>query len=294
MANRHRGDLSSQAFNVQPFNNGRPDALGRASLAMGVEFRHWAIAPASVRYQNDAEHTLSLYLRGGQNSYRQDQRGNLGGPDKLCLMPQGGSYSWQLVTGVEFAHFYFNDAVLKAFATQHFDRDARQFELTDFTYLDKPLLQRMFHACLQARDPMDALAREQLCSQLFYQLLAEHNAFRLPRESFSGGLSPVHRRRMNLLIEDQLDQKLSLAELAHACGLSPYHFARMFKQSFGLPPAQYVQWRRVERIKALLAGPTGLSQISSLCGFSQQSHMTVAFRQHTGVTPSHYRQLLRA
>ena len=53
-------------------------------------------------------------------------------------------------------------------------------------------------------------------------------------------------------IEEHLDAGPTLAQMAAAVGLNPYHFARQFKAATGLPPHQYVIARRVDRAQQLL------------------------------------------
>ncbi len=55
------------------------------------------------------------------------------------------------------------------------------------------------------------------------------------------------------MIEARLSEALTLEVLAEAAGLSTFHFAKMFKASFGLAPHRYVTERRIVRAKDLLA-----------------------------------------
>jgi AraC family transcriptional regulator len=79
-----------------------------------------------------------------------------------------------------------------------------------------------------------------------------------------------------------------LAELVH---LSPYHFSRVFKQSFSMPPHRYLTNRRIERAKSLLAArKLSVTEIGLNLGFSETSSFTSAFRKVTGETPTDYRR----
>lgn len=105
-----------------------------------------------------------------------------------------------------------------------------------------------------------------------------------------GGLGAERRRRVVEHIDAHLDGALRLTDLAAIACLSPAHFSRAFKASFGIAPGRYVVARRIGRAKALLlSGNRRLTDVALDLGFSSHSHFTHAFRKATGVTPSRYR-----
>ncbi len=108
------------------------------------------------------------------------------------------------------------------------------------------------------------------------------------------GVLPEHKLRIALeYIHDHLERDLALDELASLVEMSPYRFARAFKQSTGLPPHQYLLDRRIEQAKMLLSNTElPLIEISYRLGFSSQSHFTSTFRRRTAVTPKAYREAL--
>jgi AraC family transcriptional regulator len=108
-----------------------------------------------------------------------------------------------------------------------------------------------------------------------------------------GGLAAWQQRIMIDYIEENLAERISLAALAQLVRLSPYHFCRAFKESFGVPPHRYHTGRRIERAKALLAKPTySVTDIGMTVGFSETSSFTAAFRKATGLTPTAYHRTL--
>ena len=113
-----------------------------------------------------------------------------------------------------------------------------------------------------------------------------------PRPTHCGiGALPSSRlRRVTEYIQQNLDKDLRLAELAALVYMSPYHFARLFKGSTGVPPHRFVVRQRIARASAFLA-TQGLSvaQISRMVGFRTPSHFTTVFRRALGVTPGAYR-----
>ncbi len=88
-------------------------------------------------------------------------------------------------------------------------------------------------------------------------------------------------------IHSYLDQPLHLAELAAVVDMSQFHFCRLFKQSIGTAPYQYVLQQRMEKAKALLLQRKHtIAEVSLLVGCTDQSRFAKHFRRHFGVTPS--------
>jgi len=92
-------------------------------------------------------------------------------------------------------------------------------------------------------------------------------------------------------IHAHLKDDLSLIELAAAINLSPRHFSRLFRKTFGTTAYRYVMDERINRVKTLLATKRlSILEIGEALGFADQSHLTNAFRKATGVTPRRYQR----
>jgi AraC family transcriptional regulator len=92
-------------------------------------------------------------------------------------------------------------------------------------------------------------------------------------------------------IEVNLRQELNLTVLAGIAGVSPHHFAKLFKDSIGLTPHQFVIRQRIECAKDYLRNPKlSIGEISCLTGFATQEHFTKVFRRISGLTPREFRQ----
>lgn len=105
----------------------------------------------------------------------------------------------------------------------------------------------------------------------------------------TGMLCPKRTRRVIDYIESNIGSPITLSDLADVAALSPHHFSRSFRKTFGMSPVRYVWSRRVEVAKRLIIYSTlPLASIAFSCGFSSQSHFTTAFREATGMTPTKY------
>lgn len=111
-----------------------------------------------------------------------------------------------------------------------------------------------------------------------------------------GTLPGGRLRRVTEYIEENLDKGLTLAELAAVVYMSPYHFARLFKYSTGVPPHRFVVRQRIVRASDCLARrELSVAEISRMVGFRTPSHFTTVFRRTLGLTPGAYRAaVLRA
>ena len=95
-------------------------------------------------------------------------------------------------------------------------------------------------------------------------------------------------------IDAHLESPLTLEELGSVVQYSPFHLARRFRQATGQTLHQYVTNRRLAKAHALIAGTDlPLQQVAAQAGFSDQSHLSNAFRKAYGCAPSEVRKNLQ-
>jgi transcriptional regulator GlxA family with amidase domain len=104
---------------------------------------------------------------------------------------------------------------------------------------------------------------------------------------------PVLLRRL-LRAKDRMDaaseEDWPVERLANICGVSEAHFARSFKEAFGVPPHRYLLTRRIERAKALLRDTDApIMEIAFQTGWNSLGTFGRVFRDVTGESPSELR-----
>ncbi|MEO0348719.1 MAG: AraC family transcriptional regulator [Cyanobacteria bacterium P01_A01_bin.15] len=148
----------------------------------------------------------------------------------------------------------------------------------------------MLFAELQQDPPSGALYLDSLANVLAVQLLRHYGTAQASLPSYQGGLPPHQLSRVLDYVDACLVQDIKMADLAQLLGMSPFHFARLFKQSMGISPHQYVIQQRIERAKRLLKQTDyPIIEIALECGFGSHSHLSKQFRRLTGITPKAYR-----
>lgn len=96
------------------------------------------------------------------------------------------------------------------------------------------------------------------------------------------------------VIEEKLDQKLTISDLAEELGTTEWSFMRRFKEAYHVTPHRYILDLRLDKAKQLLnQGAIPLAAVAYECGFSSQAHMTTVFGNYCGVTPGRFRAKAR-
>ncbi len=91
-----------------------------------------------------------------------------------------------------------------------------------------------------------------------------------------------------------LQSEMSLQEIANVAGMSLFHFAKAFKHATGHPPHRYLREHRLRQARALLHDTSlSIGEVARRVGFTH-SHFTEVFTKRMRMTPTKFREVLRA
>ncbi|MEG9430846.1 AraC family transcriptional regulator [Terriglobus sp. ADX1] len=137
--------------------------------------------------------------------------------------------------------------------------------------------------------PAGSLYGDLLGMSLAQTLLRRHANASVTLKDVRGGIPLSRLRRVLEWIEFHLHTDVRLEQLAAEAQLSPFHFARLFRETTGVTPHQYVLERRIERAKTLLKlGKLTIAEVAQNAGFSSSTNFVRAFRQRVGITPGEW------
>jgi AraC family transcriptional regulator len=138
----------------------------------------------------------------------------------------------------------------------------------------------------QLRQRLRQLGQETVWSALAVHLLRKYSAaVPVPKKQY-GKLPREKLVRAVEYIQDQLGTDLTVSGIAQAVYMSPYHFTRLFKESTGQSPYQYVVEARVRKAKELLTtGKFTIIEVAHCVGFADQAHLTRHFKRVFGLPP---------
>lgn len=166
------------------------------------------------------------------------------------------------------------------------------FELRAVAPLVDPLLESALLALkteLENGCPGGRLYGDCIAATLGAHLLTKNTASTTESLGVKGRLRSQDLVLIADYIKSNYQKNISLTELSALVYMSPYHFSRLFKQSTGLSPYQYLLRCRIHRaIELLTAGRSSLQHIAEEVGFWDQSHLTRQFKKVTGNSPRSY------
>ena len=173
--------------------------------------------------------------------------------------------------------------------------DLKRVELLPTFAKSDPLIQ---HLALNIKANLDSKCYNRLYAESLFHTLSMHlfknySMCKFELKECIGGLPPYKLKQAIEYINDNLDRSIKITDIAKLIDISSYYFCRLFNESTGVSPYQYVIQQRVAKAKNLIKNSKSpLADISYECGFSSQSQMTQHFRKIVGVTPKVYRNRL--
>jgi len=261
----------------------------------GMLARSWQLEPPAEPVFFHLEYDLVIFHGHGTMDVQRQMHGcteqgrSYGGEVFLEPREESRTYSWTGAQAINLHLYLFPSFVEQVSADMSLGDPTRVVFVPRFNVRD-PFLEHLGFLLMTevARGGAQGnLYAESLAHTLVLHLLRTSSTLSaihpLPTRAFTQGqLSKVRD-----YINDRLDQRIRLSELAEVVALSSAHFSRLFKQSTGVAPYHYVLQCRVERANFLLSkADMTLTEVAEAVGFADQSHLARHFKRIMGVSPN--------
>ncbi|NOU97853.1 helix-turn-helix domain-containing protein [Paenibacillus sp. LMG 31456] len=210
-------------------------------------------------------------------------------PGQLCLLPAHSQQSYSVTSNLPYFKYWC-----------HFTAHIGSFDL--FQWLDIPLYMKVSNA-----EQMTTWFKELVAlfhdSALTSRL--REKAILLQIISCYLESVPVHMLQQRTEEMDRLDQlqrfiehnlhkSITVEQMAKSVHFHPNYLIKYFKKHFGMPPAKYMQRKRMDKAKFLLTTTSlSMKEVAEQTGFENTNHFTKSFRKETGFPPTEYRKNVR-
>ena len=234
--------------------------------------------------------------------------------DNFLILPNGMSYSSEISSksdvesfcvffGKSFVEDVYRNLTLpvKKLLEAPVDDPGRSVELKPRFYRSQEKLKYLFQN-LKAAVKIPGIINRDIFEELMLDMLESiiKNQVNLPdmETRLDKIAAPLHFETLRRLlvakeyIEENLTRDVYLSEIADIAYFSPFHFLRIFKEVFGMPPRQYIIDKRLTMAKRLLNNTRKpINEIAVETGFKTPNYFSRIFRKCMGLTPREFREI---
>lgn len=273
------------------------DDMAHVSAAALMSVRYFRAEPDTMPEEVFAEHHVLLNLcetpHRVQNWRAGELRDFIFEKDEIVVTPAGLRSGWRWFGTSDVIVVTLDPKKVERFALHELGLVLTHQQLADlpqFQDADLCAAGVMLRDALENDDLSSGVMFEAMSRVFLVKLLQKYGQQQADDLALSARFTSEHYKRVLGFIRDRLDQTISVEELAHVAGMSASHFARVFKETVGETPMQYVLAYRIEQAIGMMRDPKRpLGDIAIACGFADQAHFSRSFKQVTGQTPRQYR-----
>ncbi|UWR21750.1 AraC family transcriptional regulator [Sulfitobacter sp. S190] len=274
------------------------DAMEHISAAALMSVRYFQAEPDIMPEEVFGEHHVLLNLCDTPHRVQNRRDGQLRDftfhKNEIVVTPAGMKSGWRWFAKSDVIVVTLDPERVKKFAQTELGLilDAQQFaDLPQFSDADLCAAGVMLRDALENDDLTSGVMFEAMSRVLLVKLLQRYGQRRPEDLALSARFTSDHYGRVLAYIRANLDRTITVDDLATQAGMSPSHFGRVFKETLGETPMQYVLAYRIEQAIEMMKDPArALGGIALDCGFADQAHFSRSFKQVTGQTPRQHRQ----
>ncbi len=270
--------------------------LVRPSAADLLTLEYFEAEPASMPVDKYEQHHIILNLRDEphrlENWRDGEHRDFIYHQNEIIVTPAGVESGWKwhvktkciIITLDPVKFEKFAQTELRILLNDRALKDLPQFLDEDITQSGIQLLEAL-QWDLGSQVMFESFAR------IFLTKLILKYGLQQEDYEFSKSFTAKHYKQVLDYVTLNYGNNILLEDMAAQASLSPSHFSRLFKQTIGQSPYQFLMAYRIEQAKKMLDNANALMvDIALSCGFSDQAHFSRVFKKIEGLTPKQYRR----
>ena len=274
----------------------------RPSAADLLTLEFFEAQPGEMPQKVFAQHHILLNLREGphrvENWRDEVHRDFIYHKNEIIVTPAGVKSGWKWHAQSKVIVITLEPDQLESFARSELGillthkqlKDVPQFIDEDITQA-AVMLMTALEGGIGKSDVGSGVMFESFARIFLTKLIQKYGLEHESGREFSSRFSSRHYKRVLDYIARHYSETITLEAMAHQAGISPFHFARLFKQTIGQSPHQFVMAYRIEQAKKMLADLTRpMIDIAHACGFADQAHFSRVFKQIERIPPKNWRQ----
>jgi AraC family transcriptional regulator len=253
--------------------------------------------PGEMPQEAYAQHHILINLREQSHrveNWREDQHRDFTfHKNEIIVTPAGIKSGWKWHSKSKVIVITLDPNKLEQFAKSELGIVLSDTQLKDVPqFIDEDITQAGILVMEALNSDLGSAVMFESYARIFLTKLIQSYGLELGEDiSFSSSFTAKHYKAVLEYISMHYGKNIVLEDIAAVAAMSTYHFSRLFKQTIGQSPHQFLMAYRIERAKEMLATQDrAMIDIAHLCGFSDQAHFSRVFKQIQGTTPKQWRQ----
>lgn len=275
---------------IQSINLVRPTAADLLTL------EYFEAEPAAMPTDRYEQHHIILNLRDKphrlENWRDGEHRDFTYHQNEIIVTPAGVSSGWKWHVKTKCIIITLEPAKFETFAQNELGILLSTQQLKDLPqFLDEDITQSGIQLKEALQSDLGSQVMFESFARVFLTKLILKYGLQQEEYDFSKSFTAAHYKQVLDYIAINYGNNILLEDMAAQADLSTSHFSRLFKQTIGQSPYQFLMSYRIEQAKKMLDNPHALMvDIAIEWGFSDQAHFSRVFKKIEGVTPKKYRR----
>lgn len=263
-----------------------------AGKAADLHIHHYSSAQSRVRHKIVLSQNMICILLNGKKEIFGSHNPVTIGNDQIVLLTSGSVLMWESTSdnsGLESFLIFFSNRLLNEFCVKHnLDLSQRAEKTEPVLAVKKDEFLLNFQASLKLLDEkrFSSLHQTKLEELLVY--LVASNRHQPVAAFIRKALTDSHGDKLRQVVVSNVQNALTIEELAFLCNMSTSTFQRHFTKVFNCTPGKYLTDRRMEKARELLLLDKRPSEIFFDLRYQSLSSFSTEFKKHFGMSPKQF------